>query len=321
MNKRRFDVVSLGELLIDFTPYGQSDQGHSVLEVNPGGGPCNVLSMVSSLGGKTAFIGKVGDDHFGHLLAQQVAARAINVDGLVFDKNYFTTLAFVHLDQDGDRSFSFARKPGADIMLTQEEVKMNIITDSLIFHFSTLSMTDEPIRQTIQVAVTEAKAAGTLLSFDPNIRPPLWRSMEEAKEWMHYGFSQCDILKVSEEELYLATGLEEIKPAVQQLLSQYPNIKLIFATLGKEGCYYQMGTKSGNSPAFTVKTIDTTGAGDTFIGTCLYQIAQKGSLNFSLPELEEMAALANAAASLITTRRGALNAVPTLEEIETLLLL
>lgn len=318
---KKYDVVALGELLIDFTPYGKSEQGHDILEANPGGGCCNVLSMVNRLGGNTAFLGKVGDDHFGHYLEEVARECHIDTQGVVFDPRYFTTLAFVHLDDTGDRSFSFARKPGADMMYEKEEVRTDILENAYIFHFSTVAMSREPERSTMHFAVEFAKKSGCLLSFDPNIRTFLWDDMNEAIEQMQYGLSMCDILKISEEELVLATGTEDIEKGVEILMKQYPNIRLFLATLGKKGCYYRLGNMEGTQGTFTnVKTIDTTGAGDTFIGCCLYRIAKQGGLDFTETGLSDMIRHANAAASLITTRRGAMRVVPSPEEIESLLL-
>jgi len=320
MKNKDYDVVALGELLIDFTPYGKSEQGHDILEANPGGAPCNVLSMVNSLGGKTAFLGKVGDDHYGHYLEEEARACRIDTQGVLFDPNYFTTLAFVHLDDTGDRSFSFARKPGADMMYLKDEVRTDILGSAGIFHYSTVAMSKEPERSTMHFAVDFAKKNGCLMSFDPNIRTFLWEDQGEILAQMKLGLAACDILKISEEELLAATGIDDIEKSVQILHEEYPNIKLFLATLGKKGCYYRLGDISGMQGTFTnVKTIDTTGAGDTFIGCCLYRIAQKGSLDFTVTELSEMIRHANAAASLITTRRGAMRVVPTNEEIEDLL--
>lgn len=320
MNNKDYDVVCLGELLIDFTPYGKSEQGHDILEANPGGGPCNVLSMVGRLGGRTAFIGKVGDDHFGHYLEEVAREQNIDTQGVVFDSGSFTTLAFVHLDETGDRSFSFARKPGADMMLVEDEVRTDIIDKSYIFHFSTVAMSREPARTTMHFAVEYAKKAGCLLSFDPNIRPFLWDDQNESIEQMKYGLAMCDILKISEEELVLATGIEDIAEGIEVLHRQYPNIRLFLATLGKKGCYYKLGDITGMQGTFTnVKTIDTTGAGDTFIGCCLYRIAEHGGLDFAQHELTDVIRYSNAAASLITTRRGAMRVEPTPAEIEDLM--
>lgn len=321
MHTKYYDVVALGELLIDFTPYGVSEQGHDILEANPGGGCCNVLSMVSKLGGKTAFLGKVGEDHFGHYLESVAKECGIDTQGVLFDSKWFTTLAFVHLDETGDRSFSFARKPGADMMYEKDEVRTDILDQAYIFHFSTVAMSREPERSTMHFAVEHVKKnGGSLLSFDPNIRTFLWDDMKDAVEQMNYGLSMCDILKISEEELFLATGEEDIEKAVSILHGQYPNIRLFLATLGKNGCYFRLGDIKRMQGTYTnVKTIDTTGAGDTFIGCCLYRIAQKGGLDFSLQEMNEMVNFANAAASLITTRRGAMRVVPSLEEIKSLI--
>ena len=315
-----YDVVSLGELLIDFTPYGKSAEGRELLETNPGGGPPNMLSMVSMLGGKTAFVGKVGDDHYGHFLEETVRSRGIDTRGVLFDKSVFTTLAFVHLTDQGDRSFSFARKPGADILLRQDEVDWDILRRARIFHYSTVSMTEEPIRGTVKRAVQTAREAGALVSFDPNYRPFLWGDVAEAKAEMEYGISHCDILKISGEELELATGVSDVAAGVDHLFSRFSNLRIVFATLGRDGCYYRMGDVRDRQPTFTrVKTIDTTGAGDTFLGCCLCRIAEAGSLNPDKKTLDEIVYFASAAASLITTRRGGICSVPGEDEIRSLM--
>ena len=314
--QKDFDIVTLGEALIDFTPCGKSEENRDLLEVNPGGGPANMLSMASKLGGKTAFVGKVGDDHYGRFLADVLEKSKIDTKGIVFDKTCFTTLAFVHLDEQGDRSFSFARKPGADVMIRQDEVDWDIICSGKIFHFSTLSLTDEPIRSTIRLAIEKARKADSIISFDPNIRPLLWESEAASKEQLLYGVAQCDILKISDNELELATGIENVEEAVDQLLFDFPNIKLIFATLGKNGCFYKQGDIRGRLPTFTnVKTIDTTGAGDSFMGCCLWRIAQIGQLELNKEQLEGIVTFANAAASLVTTRRGGIYSIPEKEEV------
>ncbi|NLJ40819.1 MAG: carbohydrate kinase, partial [Clostridiales bacterium] len=227
---KTFDVIALGELLIDMTPYGVSEQGNAILEVNPGGAPCNVLAMAAKLGSKTAFIGKVGHDQFGNLLKGTLEELDINTDGLVQDERYCTTMAFVHLDDTGDRTFSFYRKPGADMMLEVGDVREDLIKESKIFHFGTLSMTDEPSLSASKHAIELAKKNGCLLSFDPNIRPPLWDSMDNAKAQMAYGLGQCHILKISDDEIQLATGCKDLEEAAQVLLEEYPNIKLLFLT-------------------------------------------------------------------------------------------
>ncbi len=312
----KFDVVALGELLIDFTPSGKSQQNNQLLEVNPGGAPCNVLALVSRLGGKTAFLGKVGDDSFGNLLMKTVSDLNIDVRGLIKDSNYLTTLAFVHLEDNGERSFSFYRKPGADMMLTKSEVNTEIIKQAKIFHLGTLSMTNEPVCAATKHAVTLAKNENILVSFDPNYRPLLWNSLDEAKTQISWGLSMCDILKVSDDELELISGTGEIELGLKYLTENYPSIKLIFVTLGKNGCCYQFGETIDKATGIeNSTTIDTTGAGDTFFGACLYHIAKIGIENINHDNLKEIVNFANAAASIITTRRGALKAMPSKDEI------
>ena len=201
-----YDVTAMGEMLIDFTLNGQSDQGNNLFEACPGGAPCNVLAMLNKLGRKTAFIGKVGEDQFGRLLRDTIDELGIETKGLLLDREIHTTLAFVHTFPDGDREFSFYRKPGADMMLSEEEVDYELIRQSKVFHFGTLSMTDEPVRSATKKALETAKASGCLITFDPNLRPPLWDSLDTAKEMMEYGFRYCDMLKISDNEIQFVTG-------------------------------------------------------------------------------------------------------------------
>lgn len=320
MRNKIIDVVALGELLIDMTPYGTSSQGNALLEVNPGGAPCNVLAMVSRLGGKAAFIGKVGKDQFGDLLEETIKSLGIHTEGLVKDERYATTLAFVHLDGKGERTFSFCRKPGADMMLERDEIRQGLIKSAKIFHFGTLSMTNEPCLSATKYAVELAGQNGCLVSFDPNIRPPLWDSLENAKRQMEYGLSRCDILKISDDEIRLAAGLDDIEKAAEKLRADYPDIRLIFVTMGKEGSRFYYGNIAGTAGAFTnVDTVDTTGAGDTFTGCCLYWIARYGLDHLDKEKLLDIARFANGAAALVTTRKGALKVMPEREAVEALL--
>ena len=199
--EKKYDVTALGELLIDFAVNGESEQGNQLFEACPGGAPCNVLAMLNKLGRKTAFIGKVGDDQFGKLLKDTITNTGIEAKGLVMDQDIHTTLAFVHTFPDGDREFSFYRKPGADMMLKEEEVDYDLIRQSKVFHFGTLSMTDEPVKTATKRALSVAKEAGCMITFDPNLRPPLWKTLDEAKEQMEYGFENCDVLKISDNEI------------------------------------------------------------------------------------------------------------------------
>lgn len=216
-----YDVTAMGEMLIDFTLNGQSDQGNNLFEACPGGAPCNVLAMLNKLGRKTAFIGKVGEDQFGRLLRDTIDELGIETKGLLLDREIHTTLAFVHTFPDGDREFSFYRKPGADMMLSEEEVDYELIRQSKVFHFGTLSMTDEPVRSATKKALETAKASGCLITFDPNLRPPLWDSLDTAKEMMEYGFRYCDMLKISDNEIQFVTGKEDYDEGIRILHEKY----------------------------------------------------------------------------------------------------
>lgn len=316
MNRNnKIDVVSLGELLIDFTVNGRSDQGNFLFEANPGGAPCNVLAMLNKLGKKTSFIGKVGQDMFGDLLKNTLEEINIGTSSLILDREYNTTLAFVHTADYGDRTFSFYRKPGADMMLTEDEISEELIKSAKIFHFGTLSMTDEGVRMATKKAVQYAKDYGLLISFDPNLRPPLWRTLDEAKEQMIYGLNQCDVLKIAEEELEFVTGCKEIEKGVKHLQDNY-KISLITVTMGKKGSRaFFRGLKAQKETFNQVKAVDTTGAGDTFCGCTLNYILEYGLYNLNEKVLEEMLLFANAAATIVTTRKGAIRSMPEREEV------
>ena len=315
MNKQ-YDVVALGELLIDFTENGTSGQGNPVYEANPGGAPCNVLSMLNRLGHQTAFLGKVGNDIFGRQLRSTVESAGINVEGLLTDEDVRTTLAFVETKPDGDRDFSFYRNPGADMMLREEEVRDDIIATGKIFHFGTLSMTNEPVRSATKHAIAVAKENGALISFDPNIREPLWKDMEEAKEQTAYGLSVCDILKISDNEIQWFSGKEDYAEGIRMLQQTY-QIPLILLSMGRDGSRAYYKNMIVEVPAFLQKnTIETTGAGDTFGACCLHYILQYGLMELTEQQLKDMLTFANAAASIITTRKGALRVMPSLEEIQ-----
>lgn len=316
---KTYDVTALGELLIDFTQNGISEQGNSLFEANPGGAPCNVLAMLSKLGHKTAFIGKVGKDSFGKQLKGVLEEVGIDATYLYMDDKVHTTLALVHTFADGDRDFSFYRNPGADMMLTVEEVPEDLIQDSKIFHFGTLSMTHEGVRNATKKALDIAKKAGCIISFDPNLRPPLWDSLETAKEQVLYGLTICDILKISDNEIQWLTGEEDYTDGVNWILERY-EIPLILVSMGKEGsrAYYK-GAMIEAGPFLQKNTIETTGAGDTFGGCVLHGILKHGLEDLTKEHLMEMLRFANAAAALITTRKGALRVMPSVEEISSIL--
>ena len=316
---KTYDVVALGELLIDFTESGLSPQGNPLLEVNPGGAPCNVLSMLQNLGHRTAFLGKVGQDTFGDLLADASSACGIETRGLLRDGDVHTTLAFVHTHPDGDRSFSFYRKPGADVRLTAEELDEGLLTGCRIFHFGTLSLTDEPCRTATQIAVDTARKAGAILSFDPNLREPLWADLAEAKRQIEWGLARCDILKISDNEVLFVTGETDFEKGAAILLDRFPNIRLLNITAGPDGSHCFFGGRHVFVPGFKVRTIETTGAGDTFCACVLHDVLQNGLENRTDDSLAAMLRFANAAAAIVTTRKGALRSMPTLAEIQALL--
>ena len=311
---KKYDVIALGELLIDFTMNGQSEQGNNMFEACPGGAPCNVLALLNKMGKKTAFIGKVGKDQFGALLRDTITEAGIDASNLMVDENVNTTLAFVHTFPDGDREFSFYRNPGADMMLTADEVNPEVVKDTKVFHFGTLSMTHEGVREATKKAVETAKANGCLVSFDPNLRPPLWNSLDLAKEQMEYGFGKCDILKISDNEIQFVSGKEDYDEGIAYLQETY-NIPLILLTMGKDGSRAYYKGMRVERPGFSVKAIETTGAGDTFCGSSLNYLVEHDFENLTEEQLGEMLTFANAAAALVTTKKGAIKAMPVKEEV------
>lgn len=311
---KKYDVIALGELLIDFTMNGQSEQGNNMFEACPGGAPCNVLALLNKMGKKTAFIGKVVKDQFGALLRDTITEAGIDASNLMVDENVNTTLAFVHTFPDGDREFSFYRNPGADMMLTADEVNPEVVKDTKVFHFGTLSMTHEGVREATKKAVETAKANGCLVSFDPNLRPPLWSSLDLAKEQMEYGFGKCDILKISDNEIQFVSGKEDYDEGIAYLQETY-NIPLILLTMGKDGSRAYYKGMRVERPGFSVKAIETTGAGDTFCGSSLNYLVDHDFENLTEEQLGEMLTFANAAAALVTTKKGAIKAMPVKEEV------
>lgn len=315
---KQYDVVALGELLIDFTGNGFSQQGNYLMEVNPGGAPCNVLSMLARLGKKVAFIGKVGNDFFGKHLKETVENLGIDTQMLFMDEEVNTTLAFVHTLEGGERTFSFYRNPGADMMLRPEEIDEGLLSQSKIFHFGSLSLTHPGAREATKKAIQIAKNNGCLISFDPNLREKLWSSLEEAKEQIAYGMSQCDVLKISDNEIQWFTGKQDFDEGIQLLQETY-HIPLILLSMGRQGSRAYYHTLRVEAAPFLMKnTIETTGAGDTFCACVLNFILEHGLQGLDEGNLLEMLRFANAAAALITTRKGALRVMPTKEEIDKL---
>ena len=316
---KQYDVAALGELLIDFTESGTSASGNRLLEANPGGAPCNVLSMLQKLGRHTAFIGKVGQDAFGDMLEAALAEAGISTLGLKRDERVHTTLAFVHTLAGGERSFSFYRNPGADMRLSTEDLEETLLSSCRIFHFGTLSLTDEPCREATRTAVRRAKQAGALISFDPNLRESLWDSLDHAREEIDWGLSQCDILKISDNELAFMTGTEDFDKGAAQIRKDHPQIRMLNVTAGENGSLSYVGNLRCRVPVFSVPAVEKTGAGDTFCACALDYVLEHGLDNLSQRDLQEMLTFANAAAALIIQRKGALKVMPSEEEIRQLL--
>lgn len=310
------DVVALGELLIDFTCKGQDGQGYPLMEAHPGGAPANFLAALAKLGAKTALLGKVGDDAFGRLLIGTLEDAGIDTSGLLMDESVFTTLAFVTLDASGDREFSFARKPGADTCIRKEELNLSLIEQAKLFHFGTLSLTDEPARSATKYAVEFAKSKRKLITFDPNLRKPLWDDLDAAKEQILWGLKQADVVKISDEEVEFLLGLNA-EDGAKYILSHYP-VKLVFVTCGADGCYFANGKATGHVPALRdINVVDTTGAGDIFGGSAVWMLLQSGKAPDELEgqELGCIATFASAAAGLSTTQPGGISSVPGREQI------
>ena len=304
------DVVALGELLIDFAPVSTDEAGYPTLKAQPGGAPGNFLAALQKYGCTTALIGKVGDDAFGHLLKGTLDAIGIDTNGLVVDPAVFTTLAFVTLDATGNRSFSFARKPGADTCLTGDEVDKTLLDDCKVFHFGTLSLTSEPARSATQAAVAYAREQGKLISFDPNLRKPLWPSDEAAKEQIEWGLHQSDIVKISDEEIEFLWGISPEEGA-QKLLTEY-GVRLVYATLGPKGCH--VANAQGNCEVASpsgIHVVDTTGAGDIFGGSAMSQFLRlnKAPEALTVEELRAVTRFACCAASLSTQTHGGITSV------------
>lgn len=312
----KYDVIALGELLIDFNQAALNDNGNYLYEAAAGGAPCNVLSMLQKLGRKTAFIGKVGKDSFGEYLKETIEDIGINTDNLLMTSAANTSLAFVSINAYGDRCFQFYRDPGADMLLRKDEVIAANIAKSKIFHFGTLSFTSTDTKEATCYAVECAEEAGKLISFDPNIRINLWNDPQEARKAMDYGLKKCDILKISDEELFFLTGIRDQDEAMKILKATY-EIPFICLTMGRNGsCAYYHDRKVQMNAFVQEKTVDTTGAGDTFMGCVLNFVLDHGLDGLEEEEIRQMLRFSSAAASIITTRYGALKVMPDQEEIQ-----
>ncbi len=310
------DVVAIGELLIDFTSKCVDGEGYPTLEAHPGGAPANFLAALCKFGAKGALLGKVGDDAFGKMLLRTLENSGIDTAGMVTDKNVFTTLAFVTLDKTGDREFSFARKPGADTQLRFDELNLSLIDDAKVFHFGTLSLTGEPARSATQQAVAYAKEKGKLITFDPNLRKPLWDSLDTAKEQMLWGLGQADVVKISDEEVEFLFGMG-VAEGAKHILEHY-GVKLVFVTCGEDGSYFANGIACGQVPGVEgIHVVDTTGAGDIFGGSAVWKLLQirKAPETLNEAELRQVTAFACTTASLSTTKPGGISSVPEYSEI------
>ena len=306
-----YDVVALGELLIDFTTIRADSDGYPTMAAHPGGAPANFLAAIAKFGGKAAMLGKVGTDTFGKLLTSTLREVGIETNGIVASDEFFTTLALVTLDANGDREFAFARKPGADTQLRFDELELSLLDETRVFHFGTLSLTGEPSRTTTYRAVEYAREHGKLITFDPNLRKPLWRELDEAKQQMLWGLAHADVVKISDEEVEFLFGLG-VQEGAQYILEHFP-VKLVFVTCGPDGCWFQNKNASGHVDSLrNIKVVDTTGAGDIFGGSAVWKLLQTGKAPEALDEaaLREIVSFACTAAGLSTTKPGGISSVP-----------
>ena len=311
-----YDITSFGEILIDFTWQGKNEDGQTLFAQNPGGAPANVAVAASRLGAHTAFLGKAGNDTHGAFLRSVLEKEKVDTAGMVLDQNYFTTLAFVDVDKNGERSFSFARKPGADTMIEKEEIDIDILDRTNIFHIGSLSLTDEPARATTFYAVKRAKEKGSIISYDPNYRSSLWKNEAAAKKQMRSLIQYADIIKISDEETELLTDCAEPEKAAESLFQK--GVKIAAVTLGSDGAYIYCKEGGKKVPGFVSTAVDTNGAGDSFWGGFLYRISNAGKKpeDFSLDELEEFTRFGNAVASLCVEQKGAIPSMPYPEQVQ-----
>ena len=310
------DVTALGELLIDFTMISADGEGYPTMAAHPGGAPANFLAALAKYGKRTALLGKVGTDKFGRLLKGTLEGAGIETRGLVAADDVFTTLAFVTLDASGDREFSFSRKPGADTCIWFEELDLSLIDEARAFHFGTLSLTDEPARSTTQQAVAYAKAHGKLITYDPNLRKPLWKDLDEAKTQMLWGLQHADVVKISDEEVEFLFGLNP-QDGAAHILKEF-GVKLVFVTCGPDGCFFKNAQASGQVPGMSgIRVVDTTGAGDIFGGSAVYRLLETGKAPEALEEkeLREIVSFACTAAGLSTTKHGGIQSVPDIDDV------
>ena len=310
------DVVALGELLIDFATVGTDADGYPTMAAHPGGAPANFLAALTKYGCKTALLGKVGTDTFGDLLLNTLQNADIETKGMIRTDEVFTTLAFVTFDEGGDRRFAFARKPGADTCISFEELDLSLVDEAKVFHFGTLSLTHEPARTATYKAVAYAKEQGKLITYDPNLRKPLWDSEEEAKKQLLWGLSQADVVKISDEEVEFLFGLG-VEDGAKHILDTY-GVKLVFVTCGPNGCFFKNKEAEGHVPSLkNISVIDTTGAGDIFGGSAVSQLLKYGKApaELSEAELRQVVGFACTAAGLSTTKSGGISSVPDMDAV------
>jgi fructokinase len=310
------DVIALGELLIDFATQSTDADGYPTMAAHPGGAPANFLAALTKFGAKTALMGKVGTDTFGKLLLSTLQKAGIDTRGMIETDDVFTTLAFVTFDAQGDREFAFSRKPGADTCIRFEELDLSLIDEAKVFHFGTLSLTDEPARSATYQAVAYAKSKGKLITFDPNLRKPLWKDLDTCKEQMLWGIRQADVMKISDEEVEFLFGLG-VEEGAEHILKEF-GVKLVFVTCGADGCYFSNGTATGKVPSLSgIQVKDTTGAGDIFGGSAVWKLLQLGKTPESLTEdeLRDVVTFACTSAGLSTTRAGGISSVPEYTEV------
>ena len=310
------DVIALGELLVDFATQSTDTDGYPTMAAHPGGAPANFLAALTKFGAKTALMGKVGTDTFGKLLLSTLQKAGIDTRGMIATDDVFTTLAFVTFDAHGDREFAFARKPGADTCIRFEELDLSLIDEAKVFHFCTLSLTDEPARSATYQAVAYAKSKGKLITFDPNLRKPLWKDPDTCKEQMLWGIRQADVMKISDEEVEFLFGLG-VEEGAAHILREF-GVKLVFVTCGPDGCYFSNGTATGKVPSLSgIQVKDTTGAGDIFGGSAVWKLLQldKAPETLTEDELRDVVTFACTSAGLSTTRAGGISSVPEYAEV------
>ena len=311
-----YDVVAMGELLIDFTCVSTDSDGYPTMAAHPGGAPANFLAALAKFGTSAAQLGKVGNDAFGKLLVGTLDQAGLGTSGIIMADDVFTTLAFVTLDETGNREFSFSRKPGADTCLSYDELDLGLIDNAKVFHFGTLSLTDEPARTTPYKAVEKAKSAGKLITYDPNLRKPLWKDLDEAKKQLIWGMTKADVVKISDEEVEFLWGLG-VEEGADYILKNF-GVKLVFVTCGADGCYFKNAVASGKVPSLSnIKVVDTTGAGDIFGGSAVYKLLQTGKAPETLneEELREVVTFACPSAGLSTTKPGGISSVHEYQQV------